>query len=103
MKITKEILEQGRRNDGTYSDSQLRIFGFTEDSCDRWQEQILGDEEPLWKIKIFQGMKDWVFIDKREKPAKKFSFEINENTRTMFSLGKSRKGGYNKWQMKVLI
>lgn len=67
MKITKEILESGRCSDGTFNDSQLRVFGFTEDNCERWQEKILGDEEPLWKVKIFLGLKDWIFIDKRLK------------------------------------
>ncbi len=65
MKITKEILEQGRWNDGTYSDTQLRVFGFTEDNCNKWQEKILGDEEPLWKIKLFLGLKEWVYVEKR--------------------------------------
>lgn len=67
MKITKEVLELGKGDDDKYSDSQLRIFGFTQESCDRWEEKILGDEVPLWKIKMFQGLKNWTFVDKRKQ------------------------------------
>ena len=65
MKITKIILEHGR-GVGGYTDAQLRLFGFTEENCEEWEELILGSEEPLWIVKMFLGLKDWKFVDKRK-------------------------------------
>ncbi len=104
MKVTREDLEIGRGKDG-FSDAQLRIFGFTEDNCEGWIDKVLGDEVTLYKMKMFQGMKDWIFVDRRNIPATIPvipSSTVNENTRRMFELGKSSHNGYNKWQLKVL-
>lgn len=64
MIITQEILDEGKGKDG-YTDAQLRLFGFTEDNQANWQEKVLGDEMTQYKVKMFLGLKDWVFVDTR--------------------------------------
>jgi hypothetical protein len=104
MKITKEIIEQGIGSNGIYSDTQLRVFGYTENNCDDWINKIIGDEEPLWKIKLFLSLKDWEFIDKRgEKSQKSEIFPpISIETRQMLEKGMSSNGGWNKSQIMLL-
>ena len=68
MVLTNEIIQEGKNKNNSWTRSQLEIIGVEWPPKKGWKNSIINSDIPTWRIKIFLALKDWKFVDKRNKP-----------------------------------
>ncbi len=58
MILTKEIFEQGKSKNGSWSDDQIKCFGVERKNNQGWKDQIIGKDFPPETIETFLALKD---------------------------------------------
>lgn len=58
MKITKEILEQGKSKRGAWSTKQLKLLGVKWPRTRGWMERLIGTDVPDERVARYLELKD---------------------------------------------